>query len=319
MQPINERTSSSVYTATTTSKSSNDRRDILVPNNLNLDVSATTGDLSDDVFHASKTILKVNTRQQQQQSDSNTNVTNDSNSANQSFLVEDGSRNDFNELLLFGYQNLDNKKRKVPYGFMSQSEIRTTGKCQPIGDENDIDTTSLLVPLVSDQALGALDSPASLKLKRSQAFTDLPTMDDFTSPATFRRHSNQKSSVNNSSNNTNNNINAIEASLDDSNHVAAYIEEKKVVVPGIKVRAAKVSKLVQILMDSFNSSGHVLPGTDFPRVFILMHKWFMESITLTEILFDLYNLYNQYQEYYTQQSDKQYYANQQLKICYAFK
>lgn len=63
----------------------------------------------------------------------------------------------------------------------------------------------------------------------------------------------------------------------------------------------------------------MLPSTDFPRVFILMHKWFMESTTFIDILFDLYNLYNQYQEYYQLDADKKYYANQQLKICHAFK
>ncbi len=63
----------------------------------------------------------------------------------------------------------------------------------------------------------------------------------------------------------------------------------------------------------------MLENTDFPRVFFLMHKWFMESKTLTDILFDLYNLYNQYEEQYEQEADKQYYEIQQLKICLALK
>ncbi len=261
----------------------------------------TTSDLSDDVFHASKKKTKSNA------------TINSNTGENQFSSIEDLNRGDLSELLLIG-----TKKRKNPYGFMSQTEIRTTGKHLPIDDNSDIDTTSLLIPLVSEQALGVLDSPASLKLRRSYAFTDLPTMGDFDTPLTFRKQKNNPKNTNNTKI-INNNNNTIETCLDDSNHITSYIEEKKVVVSGIKVRAAKISKLVQILMDSFNSNGQVLPGTDFPRVFILMHKWFMESITLTEILFDLYNLYNQYQEYYTQQSDKNYYANQQLKICHAFK
>ena len=60
-------------------------------------------------------------------------------------------------------------------------------------------------------------------------------------------------------------------------------------------------------------------STDFPRVFFLMHKWFMDSSTLIDVLFDLYNLYNQYEEQYEQETDKHYYENQQLKICFAFK
>ncbi len=40
----------------------------------------------------------------------------------------------------------------------------------------------------------------------------------------------------------------------DDNINLGYIEEKKIFVKGIKVRAAKISKLVQILMDSFGKN-----------------------------------------------------------------
>ena len=73
------------------------------------------------------------------------------------------------------------------------------------------------------------------------------------------------------------------------------------------------------ILQMTDSSGQVLEGTDFPRVFFLMHKWFMDSSTLIDVLFDLYNLYNQYEEQYEQETDKHYYENQQLKICFAFK
>ncbi len=32
----------------------------------------------------------------------------------------------------------------------------------------------------------------------------------------------------------------------------------------------------------------MLPGTDFPRVFLLMHKWFVESDALANMLYDMY-------------------------------
>ena len=163
----------------------------------------------------------------------------------------------------------------------------------------------------SQQTIKSIESPTSLKLKRSQAFSDLPNMDELSS-VTFVGSVISTTCTNKCDSPCREDIN------DDSNHVS-YVEEKKFVIKGIKVRAAKISKLVQILLDSFDSMGKVLPSTDFPRVFILMHKWFMESITLIDILFDLYNLYNQYQDYYQQEADKQYYANQQLKICHAFK
>ena len=69
----------------------------------------------------------------------------------------------------------------------------------------------------------------------------------------------------------------------------AYIEETKVIIPGIKVRAAKLDKLIEILIESFDEeTGEVLPNIDFPRVFFLMHKWFMESDELANMIYDLY-------------------------------
>lgn len=169
-------------------------------------------------------------------------------------------------------------------------------------------------------------------LKRTQAFTDLPNIDDL-STVTFLKPVNNKPQSEQQTQNgkekagqklksdlsTQENLPLVMGDTVDDTNSSCYIEEKKVIISGIKVRAAKVSKLVQIFMDSFDKTGKVQAYTDFPRVFILMHKWFMESIHLTDILFDLYNLYNQYQDHYTQKADKEYYAHQQLKICYAFK
>lgn len=169
-------------------------------------------------------------------------------------------------------------------------------------------------------------------LKRTQAFTDLPNIDDLSTVTFLKPVNNQPQSEQQTQNekekteqkpksdlSTQENLPVVMRDTVDDTNSSCYIEEKKVIISGIKVRAAKVSKLVQIFMDSFDKKGKVQACTDFPRVFILMHKWFMESIHLTDILFDLYNLYNQYQDYYTQKADKEYYAHQQLKICYAFK
>lgn len=114
------------------------------------------------------------------------------------------------------------------------------------------------------------------------------------------------------------------------------IEEVKEVFPDIKVRAAKLPKLIEILIDSFgknlfiacgldstffiiihlfdfikDENGKVLPNTDFPRVFILMHKWFMESIVLSDMLYDLYENNKDHQA--------QHPIDYRLRICHVLK
>ena len=214
---------------------------------------------------------------------------------------------------------------KISYNFLSHGEINSDKK-PPELDDKQVESTSLLMPFESEnqatkQTKDISESPNHLK--RTQGFTDLPNIDDF-SPVTFFRsvQSNQPQQQPLQSEQEppkQESLAVVQRDTADDSNSSCYLEEKKVVIPGIKVRAAKVSKLVQIFMDSFDKTGKVQASTDFPRVFILMHKWFMESIHLIDILFDLYNLYNQYQDYYTQKADKEYYAHQQLKICYAFK
>lgn len=92
------------------------------------------------------------------------------------------------------------------------------------------------------------ESPNSLKLKRSQGFTDLPNMDELSSVTFPGSILSASSSKCDSPCHEDSHI-QLDAS-DDSNHVS-YVEEKKFVIKGIKVRAAKISKLVQILLDSF--------------------------------------------------------------------
>ena len=131
----------------------------------------------------------------------------------------------------------------------------------------------------------------SLPLKRTQAIPDLHTMDDF-SPVTFES-SLVNCLLNKQQLQTSSSIaTTVDDSLTEDTHQNAqvdYIEETKIIIPGIKVRAAKLSKLIQILVESFDeTTGDVLPNIDFPRVFFLMHKWFMESDELANMIYELY-------------------------------
>jgi hypothetical protein len=77
-----------------------------------------------------------------------------------------------------------------------------------------------------------------------------------------------------------------------SGSMCDYIEEEKAFLNGINVRAAKLSKLIQILIESFNCNGRLHQLCDLPRVFFLMHKWFIESQKLANTLLDLYEAQN---------------------------
>lgn len=112
------------------------------------------------------------------------------------------------------------------------------------------------------------------------------------------------------------------------------IEEAKEVFPGIRVRAAKLHKLIEILIDSFGTffilyldvffrignliswifedeNGNVNKNTDFPRVFLLMHMWFMESVGLAETLYELYQKNEDHQP--------QHPIAYRLRICHVLK
>ncbi|RNA18762.1 ras guanyl-releasing 3-like isoform X1, partial [Brachionus plicatilis] len=131
-------------------------------------------------------------------------------------------------------------------------------------------------------------------LKRTHAITDLHSMDDY-SPVTFASSTSLKS----------------EQTEDNSTSQTFFTEEPNEVIKGIKVRAANLPKLIEILVESFDESGNLSPGTDFPRVFLLMHKWFMESEELVNMLS---GLYLKYEDYHTQHSN-----SYQLRICYTFR
>jgi hypothetical protein len=191
-------------------------------------------------------------------------------------------------------------------------------------------------------------------LKRSHAITDLVQMDDF-SPVTFDTSLNIKSedvtsaTINNLSNimeicqatsssiiMKNNTSIQVEEDLvgggngGGSSKCEDLIEETKLVIIGVKIRGAKVSKLVEILIESFDDSGHVLYETDFPRVFLLMHKWFIESELLANMLYDLYIKHDNDNEIlittHTNNNNisnnlllNKHSVNYQLKICHTFR
>ena len=97
-------------------------------------------------------------------------------------------------------------------------------------------------------AINEIESPTSLKLRRTQAITNLSSMDEFTPVAFMSAHN--SATANKSDTQTCLKMNEINS--------LGYVEEKKIVIHGIKVRAAKISKLVQILMDSFGKH-HLIP------------------------------------------------------------
>lgn len=149
-------------------------------------------------------------------------------------------------------------------------------------------------------------------LKRTHAIPDLHSMDDY-SPVTFETSLSIKSD-----------------DVEDSPKFD-LIEETKEVINGIKVRASKLPNLIETLVDSFgkivllskfqvsiyfqfkikDESGDLLQGTDFPRVFFLMHKWFMESEDLVSMLSELYLKYEINQNEHS--------IGSQLRICHAFR
>ena len=73
-------------------------------------------------------------------------------------------------------------------------------------------------------------------LKRTHAITDLHSMDDY-SPVTFESSTSLKS----------------EQTDENSSAQVFHIEESKEVIKGIKVRAANLPKLIEILVESFSN------------------------------------------------------------------
>jgi hypothetical protein len=100
---------------------------------------------------------------------------------------------------------------------------------------NDQANTSLYSSSSSTSSVPAVkESPP---LRRTQAIPDLHIMDDF-SPVTFETQLNLKPDDN---------------TISEDQSKVDYIEENKVIIPGIKVRAAKLPKLIQILVESFGN------------------------------------------------------------------
>ncbi|XP_054715101.1 ras guanyl-releasing protein 3-like [Uloborus diversus] len=74
-------------------------------------------------------------------------------------------------------------------------------------------------------------------------------------------------------------------SITGSNNHVMLLEEERPVVPGVTVRAATVSALVDLLVDSFLPVGGVKEKEcSFPRIMMLMHQWFISSEDLAQSL-----------------------------------
>ncbi|KAK2187594.1 hypothetical protein NP493_161g05024 [Ridgeia piscesae] len=68
-----------------------------------------------------------------------------------------------------------------------------------------------------------------------------------------------------------------------------FVEEEKMLVPGVKVRAACVEKLASLSVECFDVGGPSEDKTEFPRILFLMHQWFVSSEDLATIFLDLYD------------------------------
>ncbi|XP_070578559.1 ras guanyl-releasing protein 3-like isoform X1 [Ptychodera flava] len=70
--------------------------------------------------------------------------------------------------------------------------------------------------------------------------------------------------------------------------IADYIEDDKPVISGLNFKAASLDKLVTICVDSFDDNGDLVEKSPLPRVFFLMHKWFVSSEELATKFLELY-------------------------------
>ena len=127
----------------------------------------------------------------------------------------------------------------------SSSQATTnTNSVECFGNNNEancadesITLLSLFLPDSSESSSACsvqLKDSRQLTLKRTQAIPDLHNMDDY-SPVTFDSTFHLKSDSD---------------PIEDHSKLD-MIEESKVIIPGIKVRAAKLNKLVDILIESF--------------------------------------------------------------------
>ena len=136
----------------------------------------------------------------------------------------------------FSFNTLDElsvNRSDLSEKLVSNEEINKT----EVGIDDTATSNPLFVPdsfEISSASFVLLKESKQLTLKRTQAITDLHIMDDY-SPVTFEStfHSKPESDL-----------------LEDHSQVD-YIEENKLVITGINVRAAKINKLIEILIESF--------------------------------------------------------------------
>lgn len=178
----------------------------------------------------------------------------------------------------------------------------------------------------------------STTIKRSQAISNIQDLDE-DSPVTFEiepsehHHARKKvqlqhPSVTNRLLNESSDKQTTTASVagdesdtrsESSEKMPEYIEEERPILPGIHVKGATLNRLLRTLIDSFQPDGTISDESEYPKVFLLMHKWIMESEYLSNMLFDLYKHYGDDYKRTNHQNEKQVFKDYQLRVCQAYR
>mgnify|MGYP002378530744 CR=1 FL=1 len=72
-------------------------------------------------------------------------------------------------------------------------------------------------------------------------------------------------------------------------------------------------------MIDLEPDGTINDDNQYPKVFFLMHKWIMESEYLSNMLFDFYKHSGDDCKKATNNTEKRYCTDYQLRICRAYK
>ena len=230
--------------------------------------------------------------------------------------------------------------------------------------------TSTLAPLIPRSAIVEhrikprtagvdLDSNklSTTTIKRSQAISNIQDLDE-DSPVTFeiepnehhhvrkkvhlqnppiihRIHADSISSFDKQTTTSSGGGDESDSRSESSEKTPEYIEEERLILPGIHVKGATLNRLIRILIDSFRKfivfsqsasfsfhrleiNGTIIDDSEYPKVFFLMHKWIMESEHLSNMFYDLYKHYGDDYKKAIHSHDKQQYKDYQIRVCQVY-
>lgn len=109
-----------------------------------------------------------------------------------------------------------------------------------------------------------------------------------------------------------------------TNSTTVLLEDEKPVLPGIAVRTASTDTLIELCVNCFGVDGEIMEEySNYPRVFFLMHKWFVPSEQVSEHLIALFHQSEQVSQCHP--SCRHYFsggcwvAQQRSRICHTFR